>query len=194
VRSTEAAKQPGATDLTEAVARYYFKLLAIKDEYEVARLYAETDFLQRVAAQFEGDYKLSFWLAPPTTNKPDAGTGEARKTKYGAWMMPVFRVLAKMRRFRGGALDVFGHTEERRVERQLVKDYETLVDELLARLSPQTYELAVSLASVPEYIRGYGHVKLRHLKDAKAREAALLERLRTGGAQAAPPATVTIAA
>jgi len=194
VRSTEAAKQPGATDLTEAVARYYFKLLAIKDEYEVARLYAETDFLQRVAAQFEGDYKLTFWLAPPTTNKADAGTGEARKTKYGAWMMPVFRMLAKLRRFRGGALDVFGHTAERKIERQLVKDYETLVDELLTRLSPQTYELAVSLASVPEYIRGYGHVKLRHLKDAKAREAALLERLRTGGAQTAPPATVTIAA
>jgi indolepyruvate ferredoxin oxidoreductase len=79
VRAVEAAKQPGATDLTEAVARYYFKLLAIKDEYEVARLYAETDFLKRVEAQFEGSYTLNFWLAPPTTNKPGAKTGEAKK-------------------------------------------------------------------------------------------------------------------
>src|SRR5690242_3416702 len=113
VRSAEAAKQPGATDLTEAVARYHFKLLAIKDEYEVARLYAETDFVDRVAAQFEGSYKLNFHLAPPTTNKTDAATGEARKSTYGPWMLPAFRLLAKMRRFRGGALDIFGRTEER---------------------------------------------------------------------------------
>ena len=89
---------PAATDLTEAVARYYFKLLAIKDEYEVARLYAETDFAQRVAAQFEGDYKLRFHLAPPTLNKPDPQTGEPKKSTYGPWMMPAFRVLAKLRR------------------------------------------------------------------------------------------------
>ena len=194
VRSIEAQKQPGATDLTEAVARYYFKLLAIKDEYEVARLYAETDFLQRVAAQFEGDYKLRFWLAPPATNKPDGKSGEARKTKYGPWMMPVFRVLAKLRRLRGGALDVFGRTAERRMERQLIVDYEKLVDELIGALSPQNYELAVSLASVPEYIRGYGHVKDRHLKDAKAREAALLERFRSGTATPARAASVTVSA
>ena len=194
VRSIEAQKQPGATDLTEAVARYYFKLLAIKDEYEVARLYAETDFLQRVAAQFEGDYKLRFWLAPPATNKPDGKSGEARKTKYGPWMMPVFRVLAKLRRLRGGALDVFGRTAERRMERQLIVDYEKLVDELIGALGPQNYELAVSLASVPEYIRGYGHVKDRHLKDAKAREAALLERFRSGTAAPARAASVTVSA
>src|SRR4029077_4055982 len=101
VRAAEGAKQPGATDLTEAVARYYFKLLAIKDEYEVARLYAETDFAKRVASQFEGDYKLVFHLAPPTTNKPDAA-GAVRKSTYGPWMMSAFRVLAKLRRFRGG--------------------------------------------------------------------------------------------
>jgi indolepyruvate ferredoxin oxidoreductase len=82
-RARGNARQPGATDLTEAVARYYFKLLAIKDEYEVARLYAETDFVERVASQFEGDYKLNFHLAPPTLNKPDAKTGVAKKTKYG---------------------------------------------------------------------------------------------------------------
>jgi indolepyruvate ferredoxin oxidoreductase len=101
-------------------------------------------------------------------------------------MLPAFRMLAKMRRFRGGALDIFGRTDERRQERALITQYETLVDEVLARLTPANYELAVSLASVPEHIRGYGHVKDRHLKDAKAREAALLERFR--GA----PAVVTL--
>src|SRR4029077_10077366 len=125
VRKVEGARQPGATELTEAAARYYFKLLAIKDEYEVARLYAESDFVQRVAKQFEGDYKLVFHLAPPTTNKADAKTGEAKKSTYGPWMMSVFRVLAKARRFRGGALDVFGRTAERKMERALVGQYET---------------------------------------------------------------------
>ena len=193
VRAVEATKQPGMTDLTEAVARYYFKLLAIKDEYEVARLYAETDFTARVASQFEGDYKLVFHLAPPALNKPSGKTIEPKKSTYGAWMLPVFRMLAKMRRFRGGALDVFGKTAERRQERALVGQYEALVDELLARLAPHNYELAVSLASIPEYIRGYGHVKERHLKDAKAREAALLERLR-GTPEAVAKTQVAVAA
>ena len=107
VRAAEAAKVPGATALTEAVARYYFKLLAVKDEYEVARLYAETDFAARVAEQFEGDYKLTFHLAPPVFNKPDPVTGEAKKSVYGPWMMRAFRVLAKLRRLpRNGARPV----------------------------------------------------------------------------------------
>ena len=161
---------PGATALTEAVARYYFKLLAIKDEYEVARLYAETDFAARVAAQFEGDYKLTFHLAPPVFNKPDPATGEATKSVYGPWMMRAFGVLAKLRRFRGTALDVFGRTAERRMERALIGDYETLVAELLATLAPHNHSLAVELAQVPEQIRGYGHVKERHVAAAKAKE------------------------
>jgi indolepyruvate ferredoxin oxidoreductase len=132
VRNVEATKQPGTTDLTEAVARYYFKLLAIKDEYEVARLYAETDFVDRVKAQFEGDYKLNFHLAPPTLNKPDEQTGQAKKSTYGPWMLPAFRVLAKLRGVRGTALDVFGKTDERKRERALIGEYEQLVDELLA--------------------------------------------------------------
>jgi indolepyruvate ferredoxin oxidoreductase len=193
VRDVEAVKQPGTTDLTEAVARYYFKLLAIKDEYEVARLYAETDFMQRVGAQFEGDYKLRFHLAPPTLNKAESGTGEARKSTYGAWMLPAFRVLARLRPLRGTPLDVFGRSAERRQERALIGEYERLVDELLAQLAPANYEVAVSLASIPEYIRGYGHVKERHLKDAKAREAALLERFR-GAPEAVRATPVAVAA
>jgi indolepyruvate ferredoxin oxidoreductase len=194
VRATEGAKQPGTTDLTEAVARYYFKLLAVKDEYEVARLYAETDFVQRVAAQFEGDYKLTFHLAPPTTNKPDAITGEPRKSRYGPWMMPVFRVLAKFRRVRGTALDVFGKTAERKMERALIGQYETLIAEVLDRMTPQNYAVAVDLASIPEYIRGYGHVKDRHLKEAKVREKALLAQLRDAKASVAQPVAVVHAA
>jgi indolepyruvate ferredoxin oxidoreductase len=193
VRAAEAIRQPGASDLAEAVARYYFKLLAIKDEYEVARLYAETDFVERVAAQFEGDYKLVYHLAPPVMNKPDPATGEPRKSTYGPWMLPVFRALAKMRRLRGSALDVFGRTEERKRERALIGEYEALVDELVAKLAPSNYELAVALASIPEHIRGFGHVKERHLKDAKAREAVLLERFRSPP-QAAAEARVAVAA
>ena len=178
VRDAEARAMPGITELTEAVARYYFKLLAIKDEYEVARLYAETDFVKRIAAQFEGDYTLHFHLAPPTLNKPDAKTGVAKKSAYGPWMLKAFRVLAKLRKYRGTALDIFGRTAERKMERQLVADYEALVAELLGKLTPGNHATAVELASVPEHIRGYGHVKEAHLKTAKTREAALLAAFR----------------
>ena len=178
VRDAEKAKLPGATALAEAVARYYFKLLAVKDEYEVARLYAETDFAARVAAQFEGDYKLTFHLAPPVFNKPDPTTGEAKKSVYGPWMMRAFGVLAKLRRFRGTALDVFGRTAERRMERALIGQYETLIAELLAALAPHNHALAVELAQIPEHIRGFGHVKERHLAAAKAKEAELVAAFR----------------
>src|SRR4029453_9296445 len=159
VRVAESTKVPGATMLTEAVARYYFKLLAMKDEYEVARLYTDGDFAKRVGAQFDGDYKLHFHLAPPVFNKPDSATGEARKSVYGPWMMGAFRVLAKMRGLRGTAFDVFGRTAERRMERALPGQYETLVDELVGALAPHNHDLAVELAKIPEHIRGYGHVK-----------------------------------
>ena len=193
VRAVEAPRLPGATALSEAVARYYFKLLAVKDEYEVARLYAETDFAERVAAQFEGDYKLTFHLAPPVFNKPDPVTGEARKTVYGPWMMAAFRVLAKMRRFRGTPLDIFNRTAERKMERALIGEYETLVVEVLAALAPHNHAHAVLLAQIPEQIRGYGHVKERHLKVAKAREAELLAAFR-GAKPAGTPARVLAAA
>ena len=191
VREAEARTMPGITELTEAVARYYFKLLAIKDEYEVARLYAETDFVKRVAAQFEGDYHLNFHLAPPVFNKPDPVTGVPKKSSYGPWMMKAFGVLAKMRKYRGTALDIFGRTEERRMERALIVEYEKLVDEILRNLSTQNYATAVELASIPEHIRGYGHVKDAHLKTAKTREAALLAAFRAPTA-APKPAVVKV--
>ena len=184
VRATEAAKVPGATALTEAAARYYFKLLAIKDEYEVARLYAESDFRAQVAAQFEGDYTLSFHLAPPLLAGADPVTGVPVKRRYGPWLMKAFAVLARMRHYRGTWLDVFGRTAERRRERALIGEYEALFDEIAAGLALHNHELAVQLAQVPEGIRGYGHVKERHRHEAKLKEAELLARFRSARPQA----------
>jgi indolepyruvate ferredoxin oxidoreductase len=188
VGDVEARVMPGITELTEAVARYYFKLLAIKDEYEVARLYAESDFTKRVAAQFEGDYKLTFHLAPPVFNKPDPLTGVPKKSVYGPWMLKAFGVLAKMRRYRGTALDIFGRTAERKMERALIGEYEAVVAEIIAQLTPAKHATAVELASVPEHIRGYGHVKHAHLTTAKKREAVLLAAFRSS--EPAPKPTV----
>jgi indolepyruvate ferredoxin oxidoreductase len=185
VRAVEAQKMPEKSALAEAVARYYFKLLAIKDEYEVARLYTDGEFVRRVAAQFEGNYKLRFHLAPPLTNKADPVTAEPKKSSYGPWMLGAFRVLAKMKGLRGGALDVFGKTAERKAERQLITDYEALLDELAAKLDAHNYAVAVELASIPEHIRGYGHVKERHLKAAKAKESELLAAFRAAPTRSA---------
>ncbi len=179
VRQTESARMPGATALTEAVVRYAFKLMAVKDEYEVARLYTDGEFRKRLEAQFEGDYTLRFNLAPPLWVKPDPVTGQIAKREYGPWMMKAFGVLAGMKRFRGTALDVFGRTAERRMERQLIKDYTTLMGEILEHLAPHNHAFAVELARIPEQIRGFGHVKQRHLQAAKAREASLLESFRS---------------
>jgi indolepyruvate ferredoxin oxidoreductase len=177
VRREEQARAKGMSGLAEAVARHYFKLLAYKDEYEVARLYADPGFMQKVRAQFDGDYKLHFHLAPPLLAKRDE-KGELVKKEYGAWMLPAFKMLAKLRFLRGTALDAFGYTEERRMERQLIADYARLVDELLPALSTENHGLAVQLASIPEEIRGFGHVKARHLAVAKAKEAGLLQAFR----------------
>ena len=181
VRAAEAARVPGATTLAGAVARHYFKLLAIKDEYEVARLYAETDFAARVAAEFEGDYKLAFHLAPPAFSRRDPLTGVAAKRRFGPWMLKTFALLARLRRIRGTALDVFGRSAERRRERALIGEYEALVTELVAGLAPCNHRLAVELAEIPERIRGYGHVRERNLAEAKAAEAKLLAEFRAAG-------------
>ncbi|MBK9243508.1 MAG: indolepyruvate ferredoxin oxidoreductase family protein [Burkholderiales bacterium] len=168
--------------LAEAVARYYFKLLAIKDEYEVARLHSDPAFRDRIAAMFEGDYKLNFHLAPPLLASTDPVTGKPRKMRFGPWVLTAFGVLAKLRFLRGTALDVFGATAERRMERALIGEYEKLVDDLLGRLAADNHAVAVELASIPEEIRGYGHVKGQHLEKARARQSELLARFRGQGA------------
>jgi len=177
VRATEAAQAGGSTSLTEAVARYAFKLMAYKDEYEVARLYTSGDFQRRVAQQFEGDYKLRFHLAPPLFSKKDAD-GHLIKKEYGPWMLTAFRMLARLRFLRGGMLDIFGRTHERRTERKLIADYFADIDTLLAGVSPDNLALAVDIASVPERIRGYGHVKEAHLAQALPQLKALMQRWR----------------
>jgi len=176
VRSAEWDKA-GSTALTETVARYYFKLMAYKDEYEVARLYTSGEFQRRLQQQFEGDFEVRFHLAPPLFAKKDE-QGRLIKQEYGPWMLKAFGLLAKLKFLRGGTFDVFGRTEERRGERQLIADYEQTVALLLDGLSDDRVALAVEIASIPEHIRGYGHVKEAHLHKAKAREAVLLAQWR----------------
>jgi indolepyruvate ferredoxin oxidoreductase len=181
VREAEAAKAPGRTGLAEAVARGHYKFLATKDEYEVARLHTETGFLERLNQAFEGDYRLVFHLAPPLWTKRDPATGEPRKRAFGPWMLRAFRVLARLRRLRGTALDPFRFTEDRKLDRRLLDEYERLVGELVASLRPGNHALAVELASIPDHIRGYGHIRKRHAEHAKRREARLLEEFRGRG-------------
>ncbi|MDQ2701637.1 MAG: indolepyruvate ferredoxin oxidoreductase family protein [Pseudomonadota bacterium] len=173
VRAAEQARAPGSTDLAEAAARYLFKLMAYKDEYEVARLYTSGEFKRRLEQQFEGDYSLRFHLAPPLLAKKDA-QGRLLKQEFGPWVFTAFRVLAKLRGLRGTPLDVFGYTAERRGERQLVADYERTVGGLFDALDGDNVALAARIAAIPEQIRGYGHVKHAHLEQARVHEAELL--------------------
>ncbi len=164
VRAREAAL--GKTSLTESVARYLFKLMAYKDEYEVARLHTDGAFLARVNNMFEGDFKLNYHLAPPLLAKRNA-KGELQKQKFGPAMLTAFRVLARLKGLRGTALDIFGRTEERRTERALIGEYRASIDEVLTTLDAGNHALAVEIARIPEQIKGYGHVKERTLKLAR---------------------------
>jgi indolepyruvate ferredoxin oxidoreductase len=186
VRRTELRVAGDSILLTEAVARNYFKLLAIKDEYEVARLYTDGEFQRQVDAAFEGDYKLRYHFAPPLWVKPDKVTGAPVKRTYGAWMRPVLKVLAKLKGLRGTWLDPFGHTEERQLERRLITDYERTVEELERGLRVDNLDLAVEVATLPATIRGYGHVKRKNIDAAKTREAALLGQFRKPRVQPVP--------
>jgi indolepyruvate ferredoxin oxidoreductase len=181
VRTAEAEKAPGQSALAEAVARYLFKLMAYKDEYEVARLYTDTSFIERVKSQFAGDnLRFEFHLAPPLLAKPDPRTGEPKKKSYGPWMLKAFAVLANFKVLRGTPLDPFGYSQDRRTERKLIADYEVLLKTIMAELTAYNHQTAVALASIPEKIRGYGPVKQRHLVAAKAEEASLREQFRAG--------------
>ncbi|UXH78861.1 indolepyruvate ferredoxin oxidoreductase family protein [Roseateles amylovorans] len=175
VEKVRAAEAPiGGTRLTEAVARYLFKLMAYKDEYEVARLHTDTGFLDKIKSQFEGDFKVVHHLAPPMLAKKN-DQGELQKRAFGGWVRPAMGLLAKMKGLRGTAFDPFGHTEERKMERQLIADYRATVDALLAKgLTTERLPQAVALARIPEDIRGYGHVKERHVKAARAKWDELL--------------------
>jgi len=179
IRAAEAAALPGETALTDTVARALFKLMAYKDEYEVARLYTDGDFLKRVAGQFEGDYKLRFHLAPPLVADHDPTTGYLKKREYGPRMLTAFRLLARLKFLRGTALDIFGRTGERRAERQAIADYETRLGEIIAGLTAANHPDAVALAAVPLDLRGFGHVKEANRLRAQAKDAALAARFGT---------------
>jgi indolepyruvate ferredoxin oxidoreductase len=178
VAEAEKARVRGHDDLAEAVARGLFKLMAYKDEYEVARLYTDGAFRAKLHAAFEGKYRLEFHLAPPLLAQRDPETGHLEKHSYGPWMLGAFAFLARFKRLRGTRLDPFGRTAERRMERQLIADYERVVRELIAGLTQENHALAVEIARLPEHIRGFGHVKERAVADAKARETALLADFR----------------
>ena len=181
-KAAEAAKAPGKCGLADAVARYLFKLMAYKDEFEVARLFADDAFLKQVHSEFGGDkLRFEFHLAPPLLARRDKTTGLPRKMTFGAWLLPAFRVLARLKFLRGTAYDPFGYSLERKTERKLIADYEAMLTEVFAKLTPANHAVAVGLAVIPEKIRGFGHVKQRHLAAAKADEMALYEQFRAGG-------------
>jgi indolepyruvate ferredoxin oxidoreductase len=175
VRASEARSVPGSSALTEAVARYYFKLMAYKDEYEVARLHTSQEFRRQIEQTFDGKYSIHFHLAPPLLAKKD-GEGHLVKAEYGGWVYNAFAVLARLRGLRGTAFDPFGYTAERKMERRLIADYARTIERLLPALTAENVALAVEIASVPEQIRGFGHVKHAHLQPALRREAELLAR------------------
>jgi len=160
VREAEAAAVPGESRLAEAVARYLFKLMAYKDEYEVARLSLKPDIGRALAEEFPGGVKLSYNLHPPMLR----AFGLKEKLKLGPWFGSVFSVLARMKVLRGTPLDPFGFAAVRRVERQLVGEYRALVEKALVGLSPESYERAVKLAGLPDVIRGYEEIKLRNVQ------------------------------
>ncbi|HTN96049.1 MAG TPA: indolepyruvate ferredoxin oxidoreductase family protein, partial [Nordella sp.] len=182
VRQREMEVAPKSDVLTRAVARYLFKLMAYKDEYEVARLYTDGSFDRELRKRFKGG-TLTFHLAPPMLAKTDPVTGVPRKMTFGPWMMPAFRVLAWAKFLRGTAFDPFGRSHERQTERALIGEYRAVIEELLGRLSKDNIGLAAEIAGIPEQIRGYGHVKERHLKQARARQEELLHASRTGKAK-----------
>jgi indolepyruvate ferredoxin oxidoreductase len=155
--------------------------MAYKDEYEVARLYTDGAFLKQVGSELGGEnLRFEFHLAPPLLAKINPATGLPRKMSFGPWMMSAFKLLAKFKFLRGTPLDIFGYSQERRTERKLIDDYAAMLDEVLGKLNSENHALAVGLAAIPEKIRGFGHVKARHLVAAKADEAALLEQFRSG--------------
>jgi len=176
-RNVERQRTPGRDELAKAVARSYFRLLARKDEYEVARLYSDGAFKRALADQFEGMPRISVLLSPPLLAPRDR-LGRPRKIEFGPWIFHVFRMLARLRFLRDTRFDPFGYTEERRTERRLIEEYEALIEELLTDLREDNHALAVELASLPERIRGFGHVKARQIAAMRERQQELLKRWR----------------
>ncbi len=178
IADAEDERTPGRKDLRRAVARHAFKLMAAKDEYEVARLYTDGSFAASLQEAFEGNVRLSFHLAAPFVSRRDPATGHLVKRTYGPWILPLFRILAAMRRLRGTLLDPFRLTRDRREDRRLVADYFELMNEVAAGLTLENHEAAVALASIPDAIRGFGHIRHQSLAQARKAESQALHKFR----------------
>ena len=177
--AAESEKAAGLEGLGEAVALNFFRLMAYKDEYEVARLYSDGRFMEQVNQQFEGDFSLRLHMAPPLIAKRDPVSGQLQKREFGPWMLKLMPLLARMRGLRGGAWDIFGRTDERRMERQLISEYENTMAEVLAGLTHDNHAMATRIAEVPDRMRGFGHVKEKAVAKAKETEAEMLEFFRS---------------
>ena len=173
VRSVDRDPEAGDS-LTHTVAQQLFKLMAYKDEYEVARLHSDDAFLTKLDAQFTGNYSIRFHLAPPLLSKANPNTGKVKKYEFGPWLMPVFRILAKLKWLRGTRWDVFALTSERRQEREDLVRYQVDLAEVCDRLAPDNYRAAQQLMNLPEKLRGYGHVKSRNREALLAARSQLL--------------------
>jgi indolepyruvate ferredoxin oxidoreductase len=187
IRQAEDKAAPGSSALSEAVARGLFKLMAVKDEYEVARLYTDGSFKRQLAKEFDGYDRLEFHLAPPIIGRRGAD-GEPRKSHFGGWTMHGFRLLAAMRSLRNSVADPFSYLAERRAEQALLRRYEQDLDLVLSLLEPRRLEAAVALASLPQLVRGYGHIKQASMAKADAERERLLHRLRHPEAETLAPA------
>ena len=169
-------QQAEENSLRAAVAFSLYKLMSYKDEYEVARLYTDGEFLRKLEAQFEGDYELRFNMAPPLFSKRDPNTGHLLKSEFGPWMMKSFGLLAKLKFLRGTALDVFGYSAERKQEQADISEYQALVETLVDGQTDSNYDTAVELATLPEKLRGYGHVKDRNREKMEVQKKTLLAK------------------
>jgi indolepyruvate ferredoxin oxidoreductase len=181
VREAEQQKVAGMSGLADAVAQSYFKLLAIKDEYEVARLFTDGRFEARLRDSFQDGWKLTFHLAPPILSERDPVTGHLVKREFGSWMMTAFKFLARLKGLRGTAFDPFGRSPERRAERQLITDYEAAMETVLAGLTPKNHATATEIAALPLQIRGFGHVKEAAMKAARTCRDGLMVEFSGGG-------------
>lgn len=173
----EQRSMPGETEFATAVASGLFKLMAYKDEYEVARLFTATDFRSALDKQFVGPYRIKYHLAPPLISRPDEATGRPMKSTFGPWVFSAFRVLASLKRLRGTPFDLLGYQKERQAERHLVRDYDDLIKVVAARLSPATRTTAIALAQLPHDVRGYGPVKRDSIEAFYRRRDELLAQL-----------------
>ncbi|MCA3673964.1 MAG: indolepyruvate ferredoxin oxidoreductase family protein, partial [Methylobacterium sp.] len=180
LRAREAEMVPSQTALTEAAARSLFKLMAYKDEYEVARLYTAPAFRQQLRDSFDGEnMKITFHLAPPLLGRKHPSTGLPMKTSFGPWMMSAFGLLAKLKRLRGTAFDIFGYSAERKDERARIETFLARLEELAKGLTPAKHALAVEIAGLPQRIRGFGHVRAKNAAETDGAEAALLAEFRS---------------